>query len=95
VNADPFLLDNLLWFCLAYALENIGPEKTLAIQCKALESSVTVSFIGVRPSEPAQDKSLLFSEEGRAMARCLGAEIALDSTSNTLILGWVKPHPGQ
>jgi C4-dicarboxylate-specific signal transduction histidine kinase len=94
INANPFLLDNLLWFCLAYALENHGPEKAVEIRCKNLDNRVAVSFTGIRALDREQNESLLFSEAGEALARCLGAEIALDSNTNTMILGLVKDQPG-
>ncbi|MBU4318038.1 MAG: hypothetical protein KKF30_12305 [Proteobacteria bacterium] len=90
VNSNPFLLNNLLWFCLEYALENPGPEKQIGINCVSLDAKVLVSFTGIPEAAEKIHPCHLFSEEGTAVLQILGAEIEFNPETNSMILGLAK-----
>jgi C4-dicarboxylate-specific signal transduction histidine kinase len=86
INSNPFLLNNLLWFCLEYAMENTGPEKKIGIHCMSVEAKVRVSFSGIPDAPEKKHPCHLFSEEGNAVLQSLGGEIGFDPETDSMIL---------
>lgn len=91
ITTSPFVLLNLLWFCLDYAMAAAGPGKTVELGAEKMADGARLRFrklegmdavAGSFPAEP----------EG-SLGRALSAEIRLDSGMRELAVS--LPGKGQ
>ncbi len=90
VTTRPFLLENLLWCCLDFAMDRAGSGGTVAIGMEKTDDGARVTFNGLggaeAPSFPSQEERLL--------AEALGARTELDVEGGRLRLILRKANPG-
>lgn len=81
VTTFPFLLENLLYLCLDWAIENPSEEKTIIISIQKKEDRIQFNFKGMFPG--IKKDSITGSKD---ILEKLGATIINDSNSGTFIL---------
>jgi len=89
---SPFLLENLLWCCLDFAMDQAGSGGTVALRMEKRQDGAAVVFAA--PGGLAQGAVLPFpSKEERLLAEELGARIDLDVEDACLRLILSKENP--
>lgn len=89
VTKNHFLLLNLIWLCLEYAMELTGEKKTIELAVEELPGYIQVRIAGL---EKLSDAGGVFpSEQIRALAEVLQASMHVNSGQAILIR---FPHDG-
>ena len=87
VNSNPFFLQNLLWFCLEWAMDHAGAEKTIILDCKINADRILLSFNGLDPSACSRTSPQdLLTNKNNAVMNFLEAELNLDGRTASMIL---------
>jgi len=81
VTVNPFLLENLLHLCIAFALESAGAQKSLAVSTEKRADGAAVVFSGI--AEPCGE----FPDEiARGVACAIDARLEFDKTEKKLTI---------
>ena len=78
---NPFYLNNLLWFCLEYAMEFPAEDKTITVQLESVENRLRFIFNGLSGLSEAKTEKKLFAAQGKVVSDYLCAEIDIDATA--------------
>jgi len=90
---SPFLLENLLWCCLDFAMEQAGSGGTVAMELEKKDSGALIAFSGLKAL--AQGGTRPFPGEGeRQLAEVLAARIRVDVEGCRLSLILSRGNPG-
>ena len=90
---SPFLLENLVWCCLDFAMDQAGSGGTVVLRPEKTDDGALVVFSGL--GIPAQGAARPFpSQEERLLADALGARVDLDVEGGCLRLILSKENPG-
>lgn len=85
VTTNHFLLENLLWRCLDFAMTSVKEGETVGIIVEEMEKRVRIKFTKLQGL--IDDRTNKFpSEEEDALIRALEAEIEMDTSVGTIIL---------
>ena len=84
VTTSPFLLLNLLWFCLDYAMKAAGPEKTVEITAEKTDDVARLHFRKL--AEMGSGAGSFPAEPERLLTGVLNAQIQLDPDSRELVV---------
>ena len=79
ITTSPFLLLNLLWFCLDYSMAAAGPGKTVALAAEKTADGARLRFRKLEGMDAAAGS--FPAEPESALRRALGAEIRTDPGS--------------
>lgn len=79
VTTAPFILLNLLWFCLDFAMTAAGPGKTVALAAEKTDDGARLRFRKLAGMEAAA--ASFPADPPNALARVLNAHIRLDPDS--------------
>jgi len=85
MTTSPFFLNNLLWFCLDYAMDVAGAEKVVKINCQKDTSGISVHFTELHNLVEMPEKPL-FSEQGKAVLNFLNAELKIDEKKHSVAI---------
>jgi signal transduction histidine kinase len=83
-TTSPFLLLNLLWFCLDYAMKTAGPEKTVEITAEKTDDVARLHFRKL--AEMGSGAGSFPAEPERLLTGVLNAQIQLDPDSRELVV---------
>jgi signal transduction histidine kinase len=83
IKTNPFLLENLIWLCLDFAMYAVGPEKTVRLLAKEIDNSAQITFsqldcMPVMPLETFPDKRM------EALLSALQGNITVDTQAGTI-----------
>ena len=85
IKTNHFLLENLLWCCLDFAMTSVKEGNTVGIVVEEIEKGVQIKFTKLQGLiDDPTDK--FPSEEEDALIRALGAETAMDTSVQTIVL---------
>lgn len=79
VTTSPFILLNLLWFCLDFAMTAAGPDKTIALAAEKSGDGARLRFRKLAGMDAAA--ASFPTDSPNALARVLNAHIRLDPDS--------------
>jgi signal transduction histidine kinase len=85
VTTFPFVLLNLLWCCLDYAMSAAGPGKTVALEAQKTTDGAWLKFRKLAGLDTV--KVSFPTEPENALMRVLDAQIRLDPDSGEVALG--------
>lgn len=74
---DPFLLENLLWCCLDFAMDQAGSRGAVSVVPKKTDAGATVDFSGLKALEDGGTRPFP-SEEAQLLSDALAARIKID-----------------
>lgn len=85
IETNPFLLENLLWLCLDFAMDAVGPERTVRMSAKKIDNSAQVIFsqlnlMSAMPIETFPDKRM------EALLSTLHGNITVDTQAGTITI---------
>lgn len=85
IKTNPFLLENLLWLCLDFAMDAVGPERTVRLLAKKIDNSAQITFsqmncIPVTPTGTFPDKRM------EALISALQGKITADTQAGTITI---------
>ncbi len=89
----PFLLENLLWCCLDFAMDRAGSGGTVAIRMEKTDDGAQVVFEWMGAPGDAEARPFP-SQEERLLAEALAARTELDVEGGRLRLILSKGNPG-
>lgn len=84
ITTSPFILLNLLWFCLDYAMAAAGPGKTVEVAAEKTADGARLHFRKL--AEMASRGGSFPAEPGRTLMRALNAQIRLDPDSQEVVV---------
>jgi signal transduction histidine kinase len=85
VRTNPFLLENLLWCFLDFAMEATGKGKAVGIVAEGDEDFVRIRFTGLEALAETNAEAFP-SEQESALLKALGADFALDSNAQQIVM---------
>jgi C4-dicarboxylate-specific signal transduction histidine kinase len=85
LNTTPFILQNLLWLCLDFALEVANGDKKVHLLVEKMESGARVRFSNLKGIEKIPGDRFPSHKE-KALLNALGAQISFDEGEGELIL---------
>ena len=85
LNTTPFILHNLLWLCLNFAIEVVNEDKKVHLLVEKMEDGARIRFSNLRSIEKMPE-DLFPSHKEKALLDALGAQISLDEGAGELIL---------
>jgi signal transduction histidine kinase len=83
IKTNPFLLENLIWLCLDFAMDSVGPERTVRLLAKKIDNSAQITFsqLDCMPViEKFPDKRM------EALLSALQGDITVDTRAGTIII---------
>jgi signal transduction histidine kinase len=85
IKTNPFLLENLIWLCLDFAMDAVGPGKTVRMSARKIGNSVQITFSQLNcmpaiPIETFPDKRM------EALLSTLQGEITVDTQAGTITI---------
>ena len=83
IETNPFLLENLIWLCLDFAMDAVGPERTVRMFAKKIDNSAQITFsqlncMPAMPIETFPDKRM------EALLSALQGDINVDTQAGTI-----------
>jgi signal transduction histidine kinase len=83
IKTSPFLLENLIWLCLDFAIDSVGQDKTVRVLAKKTDNGAQITFSQLNcMSRPAPEE---FPDKRiEALLSALHAEIKVDSQAGTI-----------
>lgn len=84
LSANPFLLENLVWLCLEYAIAATGADRTLTLIPGKSEAGPCLRMAGL--DGLSQDFAEQLPTGAKEILAALGAGLVPDFTTNTLTL---------
>lgn len=82
IKTNPFLLENLIWLCLDFAMDSVGHGKMVRVLAEKIDNSAQITFSQLdsmpEPTETFSDKRI------EALLCALQAEIKVDSQAGTI-----------
>ena len=85
ITTNHFLLQNLLWCCLDFAMTSVTEGKTVGILVEEIAKDVQIKFTKLQGLIDERTNKFP-SEEEDALIRALGAEISTDISVHTVVL---------
>jgi signal transduction histidine kinase len=85
LNTSPFILQNLLWLCIAFAVEMADGDKKVHLFAERMESGARIKFSNLKGLEKMQEDRFPSHKE-KALLNALGAQVSLDKGVGELVL---------
>ena len=85
LRTSPFLLMNLLWLCLDYAMDAANEGKTVELVSQKTEAEIQVFFKGLGDAAGASMKPFP-SEPEKGLCDLLGAELEIDTDNQEIVV---------
>jgi signal transduction histidine kinase len=85
IKTNPFLLENLIWLCLNFAMDSVGPGKKVRLLATKIDNSAQVTFsqldcMPVMPIETFPDKRM------KALLSALHGDITVDNQGGAITI---------
>jgi len=91
ITTNPFLLENIIWLSLDFAMGLANEEKTVRLIPEADEGGAIIRFTGLK-AIPADQASRFPADGENALIQALGGKIALDQDIREIILCLPETH---
>jgi len=85
VARNPFILHNLLWICLSFAMRAVGKGKSIGLVAEGGDSGASIRFTRLEGLDEAAAEALPWEKE-RDLINALKAEVEIHRESGELIL---------
>lgn len=85
VTTNPFLLENLVWLCLDFAMEVAGSGKTVGIITEETKDCARIRFTHIEGLKEASTDTFP-TEQANALLEALKGELTLDTGIGELVL---------
>ncbi|MFH1243565.1 MAG: histidine kinase [Pseudomonadota bacterium] len=85
VRTKPFILENLIWLCLDFAMAGAGGSKTVVLGCEAGENGVRIRIKGLKGLSELRGETFP-REEHKALLRAVKGDLAVDTEAGELVL---------
>ena len=89
LQTAPFLLMNLIWLCLEFAMSAAGDEKQVELKAEAVDGRVRIRFRRLAGMTPALLNSFP-SDRGKNLLEMLGAELTVELEQKEIVLDLTK-----
>ncbi len=84
VTTNPFILENLVWYCLDYAMDATGEDKTVTIVTEINENKIHIRFTQLHSLSETNNPFL--EKKEKILLDVLNAEFVSDKTNSQIIL---------
>jgi signal transduction histidine kinase len=91
ITTNPFLLENIVWLILDFAMGLADEKKTVRLIPEADEGGAIIRFTGLK-ALPAGQASRFPTDGENALVQALGGKIALDQEASEIILRLPETH---
>ena len=83
IKTNPFFLENLIWLCFDFAMDAIGPERTVRLLAKEIDNSAQITFsqLGSLPVMPLETFP---GKRVEALLSALQGDITVDTQAGTI-----------
>ena len=83
IKTNPFFLENLIWLCLDFAMDTVGPERTVRLLAKEIDNSAQITFsqLGSLPVMPLETFP---GKRVEALLSALQGDITVDTQAGTI-----------
>jgi len=83
IKTNPFFLENLIWLCLDFSMDAVGPERTVRLLAREIDNNARITFsqLGRLPEMPLEtfpDKRV------EALLSALQGDITVDTQAGTI-----------
>lgn len=85
IRTRPFLLQNLIWLCLDFAMDTTGEEKNVGLIAEKSQDGARIRFTHLEPLSTGPT-DIFPTEKEKAMLRALGAKITANMGTRELII---------
>ena len=85
LSTNPFLLQNLIWLCVDFAMRRSGPGKTLALLTEGAEKGGKIRFARLEGLADGPIEEFPGGKE-KAMLQALGADLVVDIRAGEITL---------
>lgn len=85
IRTKPFLLENLIWLCLDFAMQAVGEAKTVVLIAEATEMGARLRFGGLKTLNDAPQDVFPGATE-RALLRALKADLSVDIGTREVVM---------
>ena len=83
IKTNPFFLENLIWLCLDFAMDAIGPERTVRLLAKEIDNSAQITFSQLG-SLPVMPLKTFPGKRVEALLAALQGDITVDTQAGTI-----------
>ncbi len=84
-KTNPFLLQNVIWFCLDYIMNLAKSGDTVSIAVENKDSDMWIRFLGISGLNNMSDNDLL-SERETILLKALGGKLQIDNSAGGIVL---------
>jgi len=85
IETNPFLLENLVWLCLDFAMDATGEENKLSIICEKAQRGARIRFTGLKGLRAAS--ATIFPDNPvKVLLQALEAELHVDNEAEEITL---------
>lgn len=85
ITTHPFLLENIFWLCLDFAMDATGPGKTVILHVDGSEKKVLIAFSELNDLSETR-VSEFPSDVENALIQALGGQIAVDVKKGRIVI---------
>lgn len=85
LNTNPFLLQNLIWLCIDFAIRKVGSGKTVTLLTEGTEKGGKIRFVRLEGLTDGSTEEFPGARE-RAMMQALGADLVVDIQAGEITL---------
>jgi C4-dicarboxylate-specific signal transduction histidine kinase len=85
VRTNPFILENLIWLCLDFAIDGAGESKTVILGCETGENGVRIRIKGLKGLRGVPEGAFP-KEEHNALLRAVKGDLAVDAGTGEVVL---------
>ena len=87
ITTNPFFLQNLIWLCLDFAIDNVDEGKTIGIITEKTEKDVRIRFTHFKDLKGISNDRFP-TEKEKALLFALKAELAVNTDKEEIIITW-------
>jgi C4-dicarboxylate-specific signal transduction histidine kinase len=85
IRTNPFLLENLIWLCLDFAMQAVGEAKTVVLIAEATEMGARLRFGGLETLNDAPHDVFPGATE-KALLEALNADLSVDIDTREVVM---------
>ena len=95
ITTHPFLLENMIWFCLDFAMEMTGPGKNLHLTADADDQWVSITISGIEGLRDNFSSEIFPGKRENALMQALGGRAVFDQSGGKIILSLPRKTEAQ
>ncbi len=93
ITTHPFLLENMIWLCLDFAMEMTGPGKTLHLSADADDQWASITVSGIEGLRDNFSPEIFPGKRANALMQVLGGRAVFDQNRGEIVLSLPR-EPG-